>query len=52
MVSNSDEKAVLQLVGLVAGLYTFKLEVADEAGLTSSDSVHITVKPGLFSKTT
>ena len=46
VVSETDEKPVLQLVNLVAGHYTFKLEVADEAGLTSTDTASINVKSG------
>ena len=46
VVSKSDEKPVLQLVGLVAGRYVFKLEVTDESGLKSSDSATVSVKPG------
>jgi hypothetical protein len=43
---NSDHTAVLQLVGLVSGRYVFKLEVADDGGLKSSDTAAVVVKPG------
>lgn len=46
VVSNSDEKPVLQLINLVPGRYTFVLEVTDEAGLSSTDTASVTVKPG------
>ena len=43
VVNNSDHRAVLQLVNLVAGHYLFTLTVEDAEGLTSKDSASLVV---------
>eukprot|EP00095_Tigriopus_kingsejongensis_P001489 maker-scaffold124_size330879-snap-gene-1.31 protein:Tk01489 transcript:maker-scaffold124_size330879-snap-gene-1.31-mRNA-1 annotation:"hypothetical protein L798_13730" len=44
IIGNSDSQPALQLGGLVPGQYTFKLQVWDEQGKSSTDSVTVTVK--------
>jgi hypothetical protein len=46
VVNNTDHQAVLQLVNLVAGRYTFTLTVTDEQGLSSKDTTSLLVKQG------
>ncbi|XP_033112525.1 dyslexia-associated protein KIAA0319 homolog isoform X2 [Anneissia japonica] len=43
-IDNSDKKAVLLLVDLVPGRYTFTLKVTDGKGLSATDKVDIVVK--------
>ena len=46
-INGSDHQAVLQLVNMVSGHYTFKLTIMDVEGLSASDSssVHIKENP-------
>ena len=44
IVKGSDESAVLKIVNVVPGEYSFELQVWDEQGKTSTDSVTFTVK--------
>ena len=46
VINNSDHQSVLRLSNLVEGMYKFKLTVADNKGLKSSDEAIITVKEG------
>ncbi|XP_059152697.1 dyslexia-associated protein KIAA0319-like [Physella acuta] len=50
VVNNSDHKAVLQLVNLVAGQYQFTLTVEDAEGLQSSDSATVIVNNNAHQK--
>ncbi|XP_063407040.1 dyslexia-associated protein KIAA0319-like protein isoform X3 [Mytilus trossulus] len=43
-LNGSDHKAVLQLVNMVSGRYTFKLTVLDAEGLSSSDSASVLIR--------
>ncbi|XP_076083031.1 dyslexia-associated protein KIAA0319-like protein isoform X6 [Mytilus galloprovincialis] len=43
-LNGSDHKAVLQLVNMVSGRYTFKLTVLDAEGLSSSDSASVLLR--------
>ena len=46
VLNHSDHKAILQLANLVEGIYTFELKVEDNRGLSSTDTVVLTVKEG------
>ncbi|GFO01867.1 dyslexia-associated protein kiaa0319-like protein, partial [Plakobranchus ocellatus] len=50
VVNNSDHKAVLQLVNLVAGQYLFTLTVEDAEGLTSKDTASLVVNKNAHEK--
>ncbi|KAK3763053.1 hypothetical protein RRG08_014841 [Elysia crispata] len=52
VVNNSDHRAVLQLVNLVAGHYLFTLTVEDAEGLTSKDSASLVVNRNAHDKDT
>lgn len=45
-MNGSENQAVLQIVNMVAGHYTFVLTVVDGEGLRDSDSASIVVKEG------
>lgn len=44
VLNHSDHKSILQLANLVEGVYTFELKVQDNRGLSSTDTVVLTVK--------
>ena len=46
VLNHSDHKSILQLANLVEGVYTFELKVQDNRGLSSTDTVVLTVKEG------
>ena len=47
VLNHSDHKAILKLVNLVEGVYTFELNVEDNRGLKSTDKVVLSVKQGM-----
>ena len=48
VINNSNSTSVLMLTDVVAGRYVWKLTVYDDQGASSSDTVSIIIKEGIF----